>query len=89
MLQAWVEGGVLGAAFFIIFGWQLLRNFKHAVLLRPLDALSPIVLYFYLYSPWHLLMSAFSAPIRLFIALGAVSVVIVASERRALRSRPA
>jgi O-antigen ligase len=87
-LQAWTEGGILGAVFFIIFGWQLLRNFKQAVLLRPLDALSPIILYFYLYSPWHLVMSAFSAPIRLFIAFGAVSVVIVDLERRALRTRP-
>lgn len=80
-LQAWVEGGLLGAVFFFVFGYQLFRSLKPLVLERMPDAIWPILLYFVFYSLWHLFMSPFAATSRLQIAFGAVAIVVLAMER--------
>jgi O-antigen ligase len=87
ILQAWVEGGILGTAFFFVLGFLLLRNLGTLALTRPIDALSPILAYFCLYGLGHIAMSAFAAPLRVQLALAAVSVVVVALEQRSSRRR--
>jgi len=88
-LQAWVEGGLLGTAFFVVLCAMVLRRLRWLLLERPLDPLYPYLLYFALYGLWHSVMSAFAAPLRLQIALAAAVVVCLALDRRAWRSRPA
>ncbi len=81
VLQAWVEGGILAIAFFVLLGVSLVINVHWLLLGRPMDALSPILTYFALYGLWHIVMSAFAAPLRLHLALAAVCVVCKALER--------
>jgi O-antigen ligase len=80
LLQAWVEGGILAITFFVVLGIYLLRDLHWLMLRRPMDALSPILAYFALYGLWHIIMSAFAAPLRLHLALAAVCIVLVALE---------
>ncbi len=88
ILQAWVEGGILGTAFFFVLGFLLIRNLPALALTRPFDALSPLLVYFAVYGLWHIVMSAFAAPLRLQLALAAVSIVCVALERKSMRGPP-
>jgi O-antigen ligase len=86
VLQSWVEGGVLGAAFFLMLGYQLLRSAKWSALARPVDMLTPLILYLLFSCAWNLFMSPFSAPHRIQIALGAAVLMLMDSEWRASRS---
>lgn len=83
VLQSWVEGGALGAAFFLALGWRTLRLLPWAALHRPMDALAPLMLYLLIAALWNLLMSPFGAPHRLNIALAAAVLVCLDMERRA------
>jgi O-antigen ligase len=86
LLQSWVEGGILGAAFFLLLGYRLLRSARWAALGRPVDMLTPLILYVLLSCAWNVLMSPFGAPHRVPIALGASVLVLVSSEHRAWRA---
>jgi O-antigen ligase len=89
LLQAWVEAGVLGVAFFALLGWFALGALRRTALVRPLDALTPILLFVLIMGLWHIAMSPFSAPHRIGIALTAVAVLAAgAPRRRAMRERP-
>jgi hypothetical protein len=88
LLQAWVEGGILAIVFFVVLGITLLRGLHTLMLSRPMDALSPILAYFALYGLWHITMSAFAAPLRLHLALSAVSVVCVSLDKLSAGKHP-
>lgn len=87
LLQAWVEGGILAIAFFVVLALCLARTLYTLMLIRPMDALSPILVYFALYGLWHITMSAFAAPLRIHLALAAVCCVCVALEAMAARDQ--
>ncbi len=86
VLQSWVEGGVLGAAFFLVLGYRLVRSVKWTILARPVDMLTPLILYLLFLCSWNLFMSPFSAPHRIHIALGAAVLVLMSIEQRTSRS---
>lgn len=77
MFQAWVEGGVLGAVFFLTMGFMTLRRLPTLILKRPADPLFPVLLYFSIFGLWHVVMSAFAAPLRLHLALAAVCLLCI------------
>lgn len=87
LLQSWVEGGILAIAFFVVLGFCLVRSLFTLMLGRPMDALSPILVYFALYGLWHITMSAFAAPLRIHLALAAVCCVCVALEAMTARDQ--
>ena len=68
-----------------MLGFYLVRDLHFLMLRRPMDALSPILAYFALYGLWHIVMSAFAAPLRLHLALAAVCVVLTSLESVRLR----
>ena len=78
---------MLGGSFFLVLAFLLARRLPPLVAGRPLDPLTPILLYYGFYGAWHLLMSPYSAPHRLQIALAGLVVVIVSAELRP-RARP-
>jgi hypothetical protein len=82
VLHAWVEGGLLGTVFFWCLLYSLLRNVGWLLQRRPVDILTPSLLMFVIITLWNLFMSPFSAPHRVFIAVGAVVAVLMAMERR-------
>lgn len=69
ILQAWMEGGVFAAIFFILFGYQLFKGLRITVFNRQLDYATPLYFYLLLQSFWHLIMSPYSGPHRITIAL--------------------
>jgi hypothetical protein len=89
VLQAWVEGGFLGAVFFLVLGGMMLGRLQWLLLVRLPDPLYPFLLYFIFIGMWHIVMSPFAAPLRIHLACAATAVVCMALERGAWRARPA
>ncbi len=85
ILGSWVEGGILGAGFFIYLGFVLARNFTKGCLYRRLDALSPIIMFAWMNNGFDLFIAPVGAPSRIFAGMAAAAVVIVAQERTAAR----
>lgn len=79
-LQAWIEGGVLAALFFIYYGIRLVATVSYVALRRPTDGYLPVFLLFLIYDTWHLFMSPFSGPTRLPIAVGVAIICMCALE---------
>jgi len=88
VLQGWVEGGLLGAIFWFCYGYWLIRAGKYTALSRAPDAYMPIFLLFIIYNFWHLLMSPFSGPTRLPIALALAIICVCAAEMRQQGAAP-
>jgi O-antigen ligase len=82
ILHAWFEGGILGTAFLVTILIQLLKQGRWLLAKRPIDALTPLLLYFALSTLWDLFMSPFTAPHRLGIGMGAAIVVLLRMEQR-------
>jgi hypothetical protein len=89
LLQAWVEGGILGAAFFLFYGTCLIAFLSRHVLSRSLDVATPVLLYFHAYGLWNLLMSPFAATTRIQIALSATVVLVLSLRHVSGRSSKA
>jgi hypothetical protein len=85
LLQGWVEGGLLGVLFWFLYGYGLLRAGWYVVRHRPMDAYTPIFLFFLIYNFWALFMSGFSGATRLPIAMGIVMICICNAEQRKVR----
>lgn len=88
ILHAWFEGGIFGTALLVTMLWQLLRTGRWLVMRRPVDALTPLLLYFTISMLWNLFMSPFTAPHRLGIAIAAAILVMMSIERRGADGRP-
>jgi hypothetical protein len=84
ILNAWLEGGVLATAFMVVLLVQVLKLLPWTVLRRPVDLLTPSLLFFLIMTLWNLFMSPFSAPHRVRIATGAAVVVLLRMEQRGL-----
>jgi len=81
ILQAWMEGGVLGAALFFVLLWQLGRQLPYALFRRPRDSLSSILVYYLVTGLLNIFISPFAAPHRVGIAVVAACLVLLAAER--------
>jgi hypothetical protein len=90
LLQAWVEGGVLAAAFFCFYGWQLALGLWWLLHRHPVGALTPLYLYTVYTGLWNVAASPFLGIMRVYVALGiAVAAVLAWERRRAPRSTAA
>lgn len=74
VLQAWVEGGLLGACFFLVLIYQIIKCGIWVAMRRPLDTFSPMYMYLLVVGFWNALASPFGGDQRLMIAL-AVAVI--------------
>lgn len=88
ILQSWVEGGLLGAAFFFLYGYQLVRSMHWYGLRRPLDLFSAAFTFTLIISLWAWMASPFSGTQRIQIAM-AVSVIAAATYDRHKKLREA
>jgi O-Antigen ligase len=68
ILSAWYEGGLFGMAFFIYYGYALVRYGIWYTLRRPYNYMTPLYLFISLQSMWHMIMSPFAGSQRLAIA---------------------
>jgi len=76
VLQSWMEGGILAAAFFIFLGYQLILGLKRVIFTRQVDYFTPLYSLLLLTSLWHVFMSPYSGGHRLSIA---ISIAILCS----------
>lgn len=90
--QAWAEGGILASLFFLILLIEGLRRLPFLVLARPIDPLTPILLFAIVHGHLNLWGAPFAAPMRIDLALMAVALAVVAGDaakaRRASRTHP-
>ena len=89
LLQAWAEGGFLAAIFFLTLFIEGLRRMTFAVLARPIDPLTPILLYFVVLGLFNLIGAPFSATMRLDIAFMALALAVLAGDAAAARAAAA
>ena len=82
ILASLAEGGIFGGMFFICYGLGILWGIWHTLGAAPWSWLLPTRLFLFVTSFWDILMTPFSGPIRLNIALVAVLVCVCWSERR-------
>lgn len=74
ILQSWIEGGLLGAAFFFVYGYQLVRAIHWYGLRRPVDIFSAAFTFTLIISLWSWMASPFNGSGRIQIAM-AVAVI--------------
>jgi O-antigen ligase len=80
VLQAWVEGGVLGAIFFMVLAFQLVRWILRAAAGGQRDYLGPVILYIFIIQLWNVFMSPLGSSSRFQVAtVMAVMVVLAAA----------
>ncbi len=82
ILQAWMEGGILAAIFFIFFAYHLIFAIKRIVLSRRLDYLTPLYSFSILLSIWNLIMSPYGGNHRLPIAISVTIICMLIMERK-------
>ncbi len=87
LLVSLAEGGIFGAAFFIVYGLLLVIAIYLAAVELPFQTFLPFVLFFLCHGFFSLLMSPFSGSHRVEIAITAALILqcIAASPRRLLR----
>jgi O-Antigen ligase len=89
IIEAWTEGGMLGAAFFFVYLLFMLKALK-VLLISPHDqALDPLLTMLIIGSLWALFMSPFKGLSRLDISLACIASIAVINAMRIKRAKGA
>jgi hypothetical protein len=83
ILVTLAEGGIFGAAFFIVYGAGLAWALWHQVMVQPWRRVHPIRIFWLLLAAWNLAMSPFSGAHRVHIALAVGLILLVRAEHQA------
>ena len=86
VLQAWVEGGVLGALFFLVYGVGILRSVLWLAHRHEPGPMTPLLLVILVLGAWNLVASPFLGTHRIFIMLVIAAIALLAAERRYSRA---
>ena len=89
VLQTWLEGGMLGVFFCLVFGIRLGFCIIHLGTKYPYHALVPFYIFLLWHSSWHLMFSPFRGTQRIFIAVTCVIITQVGYDLNLLRSASA
>ena len=85
ILVALAEGGILGGAFFLLYGTLLVASLAYYVLFRPWSRYSALYLFMLLLALFNLLMSPFSGVHRVYIATASGLLLLLWNEYSAQR----
>lgn len=85
ILQGWLEGGLLGLAFFVVLGWQLSRQLAWQALIGPYIPLTPLIVLMQLQCAVNLVFSPFSGAQRVYIPAACVFICYIAEKSLAMR----
>ena len=85
LLVALAEGGILGGAFFLLYGAALFWTTAHVVLFQRWTGFSALYLYVLINAFFNLLMSPFSGVHRVYIAVASGLVLVIWGEEYAGR----
>jgi O-antigen ligase len=86
VLQAWVEGGVLGALFFLIYGAAILRSVLWVAHRHEPGRMTPLLLIILVLGAWNLVASPFLGAHRILIMLAIAAIALISAERRHSRA---
>jgi O-Antigen ligase len=89
ILQSWIEGGLLGAAFFLFYGYQLVRSTVWGTLRRGIDAFTPVFLFTLIIGLWNLIASPFLGFSRMQIAIAVSVIIAMEFERQKIEANTA
>jgi hypothetical protein len=81
-VQAWLEGGVLAAVFFGLYGAQLFASLVWLLRGHAHGMLTPLFFYLTYFGLWNWVGSPFLGITRLYIALAIAIIAVLAAERR-------
>jgi O-antigen ligase len=87
LLQVWVEGGLLAAILFLLFGLSLLRGLRWLVLYHRSGPLTPLYALIIINGLWNLLFSPFLGMHRINVALALAVLSLLAWERSCVGQR--
>lgn len=82
ILQVWIEGGLLGLAFFLAYAWGLVVSLRWVVFHRRSDSLGALCVFILILGLWHLVASSFLGINRVYVALAVGVVAIARHEKR-------
>lgn len=83
LLVALAEGGIFGGAFFLVYGYELVRALRAHVLDLAWRSDTGVRVLLLLFAGWNLLMSPFSGAHRVFIALAVGAILLTRADERA------
>ncbi|RIK83992.1 MAG: hypothetical protein DCC67_05435 [Planctomycetota bacterium] len=86
ILQGWLEGGLLGLAFFLLLSWHIARVLLWQAFVSPYMAVTPILTFIVTQCAWHLLFSPFSGAQRLGIPAACVFICYANEKIRELKA---
>ncbi len=86
LLQVWVEGGILAAMFFVLFGVAILAALRWLVLFHRGGPLTPLYTVLLISGMWDLCFSPFLGQHRIHVATVLAALSLLAWERAAARS---
>lgn len=82
ILAAWIEGGILGAGFFMFLTWQLASGLKSLAQGRTAGTMVPVALLVLLFGFWDVFASPFAGVHRISIALCVAVLSLIAFDRQ-------
>jgi hypothetical protein len=89
LIQGWMEGGILAAVFFVGYIILLIKAAYRCILLRPLDFMTPLLLYAVGINLWASIMSPFLGTQRITIAVACAAIFVVLKESGMAAAAPA
>ncbi len=87
ILQAWLEGGVLATAFFLLYAWHLAWSWWWLMRGHRPDALTPLYLFAIYGAMWDFVASPATGIHRVYIALAVSVIGVLVCERQTERRR--
>jgi hypothetical protein len=78
ILQSWVEGGMLGTTFFVLYGFRLVQGLFRLVIQSTYNQFFPLFFFNFLISLWHWIASPFASSHRISIAVTVVMLCLLA-----------
>lgn len=88
VLDAWLEGGILGALFFFVLFYRVGMAYAFALFARPADRFSTLYFYLCVHGMWHTLFSPFKGINRIGTAMTIAFLCVVWQERAMLLGAP-
>lgn len=82
VLQVWVEGGIVGALFFIVFGYLLVKYLYWYAVNRAVDRYLPVFFFLLIGGIWEWIASPFAGITRVNIAIALAIIYVSYLERR-------
>lgn len=87
-LQAWIEGGLAGAAYFLVYGWGMLTSLFRLAFRHVAAETTALYGFLLMSGMWNLLASPFLGSHRVSIAMTVVAIGLLSCKKETIAKRP-